>query len=80
MNIWPRVLIGVAIAAALIGLYSIIYDQGAESVRTGIERQNNEAGNSADLARGAYDRCRDRGWVYQFDTGKCVRPTQGRGN
>lgn len=77
---WPRILIGVVIAGALIWLYSTIYQQGADSVRTGVERQNNEAGNSADDARSAYDRCRDAGRLWDFRAGRCVGASSGRRN
>lgn len=77
---WPRVLIGVAIVGALIWLYSTIYQQGADGVRSGIERQNNEAGNSADDARSAYDRCLDAGGLWNFGARRCDGPSSRRGD
>lgn len=77
---WPKVLLGVAAAAALIWLYAEIRKDGAESVRMTIERQNNEAGNTADDARSAYDRCLDAGGLWGFGTSRCERPAPRRWN
>ena len=80
MTLWPKILLGVAIAGALIWLYAEIRDQGADAVRTSIERQNNDARNAADDARSAYDRCLDAGGVFDFASGKCRGPAPRRGD
>lgn len=77
---WPKIILGVAVAAALIWLYADIRDHGAESVRTSMERQNNEAGNAADDARSAYDRCLDGGGLWNFRAGRCDGPAPRRGD
>ncbi len=74
-----RVLGALAVAASLMGLSWLHgYQRGAASERqailTKIERQNNAAGNSADSARGSYDKCIDGGGVWDFGAGKCRWP------
>lgn len=54
-----KIAMGVAFVAAAIWLFIAIRDQGADSARTYIERQNNAAGSTADDARGSYGRCPD---------------------
>ncbi|NSY17279.1 hypothetical protein [Neorhizobium sp. AL 9.2.2] len=65
---------------AIIGAATWIYHAGGESKLNSIERQNNEAGNQSDRARGDYDVCIDGGRVWDFGSGKCTRPTARRGN
>ena len=77
---WPKIALGVAIVGALIWLYAEIRDQGAESVRNSIERQNNDARNAADNGRSAYDRCLDGGGLWNFGAGRCDGPAPHRGD
>lgn len=77
---WPKIILGVAIAGALIWLFTDIRDQGAESVRNSIERRNNGAGNAADDARGNYDRCLDDGGLWNFGAGRCDGPAPRYGD
>lgn len=77
---WSKIIVGAALVAAAIWLFVEIRDQGAESVRTSIERQNNEAGNAADGARSAYDRCLDGGGLWNFGAGRCDGPAPRRGD
>ena len=77
---WPKMILGVAAAAALIWLYTEIRNQGAEGVRFSIERQNNDARNAADDARSAYDRCLDGGGLWNFGAGRCDGPAPRRGD
>ncbi|MBN9155815.1 hypothetical protein [Microbacterium sp.] len=77
---WSKIIVGTALVAAAIWLFVDIRDQGAESVRTSIERQNNEAGNTADGARSAYDRCLDGGGLWNFGAGRCDGPAPRGGD
>lgn len=77
---WPKIALGVAAAGALIWLYAEIRNQGADSVLINIERQNNDAGNTADDARSAYDRCLDGGGLWNFGAGRCDGPAPRRGD
>lgn len=76
-----RLLLALAIIAALGGAAMWFYDKGGDAVEIKIERQNNVAGTKSENARDAYDRCvsPDIGGVYDYATGKCRRPsTRGR--
>ena len=75
---WSKIIIGVAIVGALIWLYAEIRDQGAESLRNSIERQNNDAARKADDAALDYDGCRDAGRVWDFRAGRCIGTAQSR--
>lgn len=75
-----RLVIAIAAAGALIWVYAVILHQGAEGVRISIERQNNEARNSADDARSAYDRCLDDGGLWNFGAGRCDGSAPRRGD
>ncbi|MGB3815636.1 MAG: hypothetical protein WA950_20645 [Shinella sp.] len=77
---WHKIILGVVIAAALIWLYADIRADGARSVTSRLERQNNEAGNAADNARSAYDRCLDAGGLWNFRAGRCDGPASRRGD
>ena len=70
---WSKILMGAAIAGALIWLYAEIRNQGATSVRNSIERQNNDAARKADDAVLDYDGCRDAGRMWDFGAGRCGR-------
>ncbi|WP_246764868.1 MULTISPECIES: hypothetical protein [unclassified Ensifer] len=48
---WPRVIIGGLALAALIWLVAEIREDGARSVTTKIERQNNASGDAASSQR-----------------------------
>lgn len=76
-----RLLLILAIIAALTGAAMWFYNKGGDAVEIKIERQNNVAGTKSENARDAYDRCvsSDIGGVYDYATGKCRRPsTRGR--
>ena len=66
-----RLIIILAIIAALGSAAVWIYQQGGKAVVIETERQNNAAGNLSDKARSAYDKCSDAGRLYDFATGKC---------
>jgi len=70
---WWSVAKWVAIGAAVIFAVQMIRNDGAQSVKNSIERQNNEAAQDADIARLGYDACIDAGGVWNFGTGKCRR-------
>lgn len=68
----PRaILVGLVLLSAVAGGIWL-YRQGGESVVISIERQNNEAGNSADRGRDDFDLCPHGLW--DFGAGKCRRP------
>lgn len=77
---WIRIIIGAAVAAALIWLYADIRADGARDVTSKIERQNNDARNAADDARSAYDRCLDGGGLWNFGAGRCDGAAPRRGD
>lgn len=64
MTLWPKIILGALILAALSWAVIEIRQDGAQSVRNTIERQNNEAGGNADDARSEFDRCPDGMWDY----------------
>jgi hypothetical protein len=67
-----------AIALVIVAALGIwIFRQGGEHVKISIERQNNEAGDRSDRARGDYDLCVDGGGVYDFGAGRCVGAAPG---
>lgn len=68
------------VAVMAIAFVRIIYKNGADSVRTSIERQNNAAGKQADDRALDYDACRDAGRLWNFGAGRCGGAAQGRGN
>ena len=70
---WWSVAKWVAIGVAVIFVIQMIRNDGAQSVKNSIERQNNEAAQDADIARLGYDDCADAGRVWDFGTGKCRR-------
>lgn len=80
MTTWPKLIAALAIAVALFWLYMEIRQGGADSVKTAIERQNNDAASSADDNRTAYDRCLDRGGLWNFGAGRCDGPSQSGGD
>lgn len=47
---------------------------GRMAERERIERENDDAGDNADRARGDYDECIANGGVFNFATRKCRRP------
>lgn len=65
----PKLVLCVLVCLAMLALVHLIRKDGADSVRDTIERQNNAAGDAADDARGAYDRCPDGLW--DFGAGRC---------
>ncbi len=67
------VLVGALILTVVAFIY-IVREDGARSIITKIERQNDAARNSADGARGAYDKCVDAGGVWNFGTARCEGP------
>lgn len=69
-----RLMVLLALAAALIGAAVWFYQQGGQAVLISIERQNNVSGDKSDQARSNYDLCLDGGGVYDFAAGKCRRP------
>ncbi|WLR92195.1 hypothetical protein [Shinella zoogloeoides] len=77
---WPKILLGTVVAGGLIWLYAEIRGEGARSVTSKIERQNNEARNAADDARSAYDRCLDGGGLWNFGASRCDGPAPRRGH
>lgn len=70
----------VAIGAAVLFFIQMIRDDGAQSVKNEIERQNNEAAQDADTARLGFDDCNPPDRVWNFGAGKCERAAQRGGN
>lgn len=71
---WPRIVIGGLALAGLIWLVVEIREDGAQSVTTKIERQNNEAASRAHSKRIDYDSCLDAGGLWNFGAGECDGP------
>lgn len=85
MNAWIFRLAAVAaIAVILLGfgafVLGLIRDDAAREVVDTITRQNEEAGNAADIARNRYDAGCPDGMRFDFATGKCAGAAVGRGN
>lgn len=68
---WPRIIIGGLVLAGLIWIVAEIREDGAQSVTTKIERQNNEAASHAHSKRTDYDSCLDAGGLWNFGAGEC---------
>lgn len=77
---WPKIALGALILAALAWAVIEIRQDGAQSVRNSIERQNNEAAGQSDTARSNYDRCLDGGRVWDFGAGRCAGSSPGGRN
>ncbi|UTV37656.1 hypothetical protein MYG64_04890 [Ensifer adhaerens] len=75
---WPRVIAGGLVLAGVIWLVAEIREDGARSVITKFERQNNASGDAASNARSDFDLCLDRGGVWDYGAGKCRRPQARR--
>ncbi len=71
----PRIIAAVAALAIVASSILWIYWRGGDEVRTSIERQNNEAGRTADDDRSRFDLCSSGMW--DFGAGKCRRPAAG---
>lgn len=71
----PRTIAAVAALAIVASFLLWIYWRGGDDVRSSIERQNNEAGRTADDDRSDYDRCPPGMW--DFGAGKCRRSQAG---
>ncbi|MCG5483644.1 MAG: hypothetical protein KK482_07970 [Sinorhizobium meliloti] len=74
----PRLMAAAAALAIVVAVVAWIYRQGGDDVRTSIERQNNEAGRTADDVRSRYDLCPDGMW--DFGAGDCRRSPPRGGN
>ena len=72
--LWPRIIAGGLVLAGLAWLVIEIRKDGAQSVTTKIERQNNEAANRAQSKRIDYDSCLDAGRLWNFGAGECDSP------
>ncbi|WP_060530095.1 MULTISPECIES: hypothetical protein [unclassified Ensifer] len=70
---WARIIAGGLALAGLIWLVAEIREDGARSVITKIERQNDASGDAASNARSDFDLCLDRGGVWDYGAGKCRR-------
>ncbi|MGG7581047.1 hypothetical protein [Rhizobium sp. Nf11,1] len=75
-----KIIAGAIAFGAVLFIIHKIRESGADSVRTAIERQNNDAGKAADEGVLDYDACRDAGRVWDFGAGRCVGPAPGRRN
>ncbi|WP_164832485.1 hypothetical protein [Sinorhizobium meliloti] len=72
----PRLIVAAAALAIVAAVVAWIYRQGGDDVRTSIERQNNEAGRTADDVRTRFDLALRGMW--DFGAGKCRRfPPRG---
>ncbi|WP_244563632.1 hypothetical protein [Ensifer aridi] len=74
MTLWPKLLGGALLVAAIAWAVLQIREDGAESVKTAIERQNNEAASRAHSKRNDYDSCLAASWLWNFGAGECDRP------
>ncbi|MDX0548506.1 hypothetical protein CN074_27475 [Sinorhizobium medicae] len=72
----PRLIVAAAALTIIAAVVAWIYRQGGDDVRQSIERQNNEAGRTADAVRSRFDLCPPGMW--DFGAGKCRRsPPRG---
>ncbi len=74
---WPKLAFGALILAALAWAVIEIRQDGAQSFKNSIERQNNEAAGQSDTARSSYDRCLDGGGLWNFGAQQCDRASSG---
>lgn len=77
---WVKILGGAFALAALAWAVLQIREDGAQSVKQAIERQNNEAALQSAARRSDFDRCLDGGGLWDFGTGKCRGPQAGGRN
>jgi hypothetical protein len=77
---WVNLLVGALALAAISWAVHEIREDGAQAMRSSIERRNNEAAKSADAQRLDYDSCSSSGGLWNFRAGKCERPSRGRRN
>jgi hypothetical protein len=73
MKIYLYMAAGVALIFAVWGTVIYLEHRGAEQERKRIEKENTNAGNTADKWRDEYRACTDINGVYHFDAGKCER-------
>lgn len=67
-------------AVALIAAVIFLVDRRAtDRALEDVERQNNEAADQSDRARGAYVVCIDGGGLWDYGAGKCKRAAPDRG-
>jgi hypothetical protein len=69
--IWWNVAKWAAIGAAILFIVQMIRNDGAQSVKNKIERQNNEAAQNADIARLDFDDCVGNDKLWNFASGRC---------
>ncbi len=74
---WHLLLAGILAIAGVTWLVHEIREDGARSLANAIERQNNDAENSAHEKRLEYDSCLDAGGLWDFSTGQCSRSARG---
>ncbi|WP_245269646.1 hypothetical protein M728_000395 [Ensifer sp. WSM1721] len=77
---WPKILGGVLVLAAIAWAVLEIREDGAQSIKNAVERQNNEAANRADTKRLDYDSCLAAGGLWNFGAGKCDGPKKRGGD
>ncbi|WP_245278342.1 hypothetical protein [Ensifer aridi] len=75
---WTKILGGVLVLAAITWAVLEIREDGAQSAKTAIERQNNEAANRAHSKRTDYDSCLAAGGLWNFGAGECDGPKKRR--
>lgn len=75
---YGRIFVTCAVIIALVVVATGIWQDGADSVRTAVERQNNASGDQSDSARSDFDLCVDGGGVWNYRAGKCARAPAGR--
>lgn len=71
---WPRIIAGGLLLAGIVWLVAEIREEGARSVITKIERQNNEGASRAHSKRIDYNSCLDAGGLWNFGAGECDGP------
>lgn len=70
------ILIILALASTVVGaIYRAAYNEAEQAV----ERQNDKAGDTADIATYDYGECRRAGRVWNYVTDKCGGSQAGRG-
>lgn len=74
----PRIIAAVSALSIVAIALAWIYRHGGDDVRQSFERQNNEAGRTADDVRSRFDLCPPGMW--DFGAGKCRRSPPRGGN
>lgn len=70
-----RLIFALVTLATIVGAGWVLYEKGRKDERHEVDGENIEAAGEANDAALSLSDCRDRGWVFHFESGKCSRPS-----